>query len=113
MTTTEWNYVVQSITLGNEPLYYLKVFGQQGYIIPLNDTFSIPLDISSSVIYNNTYATEQPIIDRQANKFNNAPSGIDLYTRSFNDTNVLYITSSISVNANDILFILNDLEISL
>lgn len=111
-TTTKWFYVLQSITLGNEFLYYLKFNSNQGYVITNNNTFNIPLEISENIIYNNSYVTSVPIIDEEANKLNNAPSGIDLFSRMFNST-VLELSSLIPVNANDILFIFNALEISL
>ena len=112
-TTTGWTYVLQSITFGNEVLYYLKFNSNQGYIIPFNNTFVVPLEISDSIVYNIPYLTEAPIIDNQALKFNNAPSGIDLFRREFNDTSTLTLNSLIPLNANDILFVFNDLEISL
>ena len=111
-STTGWTYILQSITFGNELLYYLKFNANQGYIIPANNTFSIPLEISDTIVYNIPYLTELPIIDNQALKLNNAPEGVDLFKRDYNNTNTLRLNSLIPMNANDILFVFNDLEIS-
>jgi hypothetical protein len=115
LNTTEpnWKYYLQSITLGNNPLYYIKFPRGQSYNVPQNNTVDIPLDISSVIVSGIPYRTDQPIIDDQALKLINAPSGVNLVSRLFNTTNTLYLVSSLALNSNDFLFILKDFEISL
>lgn len=107
--TEIFNYTLQSIVIGNQPLYYLW-FPTASTTVQ-NTTNVLSINISDVIYSNALFFSTLPIFDNAAIKVNSGPSGIDLITRLYDNIYMNWI-STLTMNTNDILAVVRELTIS-